>query len=91
VANTEKRYQAENLDSLSEQWTDLKIPLIMIHGTSDKIAPFLDNTRFAKRNMMGNSLSIIPFKGVGNLFPIFEMEKTKELLVSQLDSLKQFH
>ena len=91
VADTEKQYQAESLDSLADRWTGLKTPMIMIHGTNDKTAPYLDNTRFVRRNMKGNSLSIIPLKGAGNLFPIIQLEKTKKLLLSQLDSLKQFH
>ena len=86
VAQKEKRAHAASLSNLGEEWKKLQRPIIMMHGTKDKIVPYTPNIEFALKHFDKNHLSLHPVEGKGHVFP---MSETKKVLETKLSELKQ--
>lgn len=61
--------------------------LLMVHGSRDKIVPYLENIRFAKKYFPQKMLRIIPIHEKGHVFPISRADQVITLITNHLDSL----
>lgn len=89
VAQKEKRAHAASLSNLREEWKKLQRPIIMMHGTKDKIVPYTPNIEFALKHFDKNHFSLLPVEGKGHVFPMSETEKVLETLLSELKQLEK--
>ena len=64
-------------------------PIIMMHGTKDKIVPYTPNIEFALKHFDKNHFSLLPVEGKGHVFPMSETEKVLETLLSELKQLEK--
>jgi pimeloyl-ACP methyl ester carboxylesterase len=87
VAQSEKREHSQSLQNLSHQWKNLQPPILMVHGSRDKIVPYLENIRFAKKYFPQKMLRIIPIHEKGHVFPISRADQVITLITNHLDSL----
>tara|TARA_Y100000389_G_C17366946_1_gene466829 strand:+ start:307 stop:768 length:462 start_codon:yes stop_codon:yes gene_type:complete len=89
VAQKEKRAHVVSLSNLREELKKLQRPIIMMHGTKDKIVPYTSNIEFALKHFDKNHLSLHPVEGKGHVFPMSETEKVLETLLSELKQLEK--
>lgn len=77
VASSEKIMHSEELAQLEGEWKKLNTPLYHIHGTSDKIVPFV-NLEFSKTHFNPEILTTKAWEGKGHLIPFTEMDMVME-------------
>ncbi|MEK9613358.1 MAG: alpha/beta hydrolase [Flavobacteriaceae bacterium] len=87
VAQIEKKNHARELQLLEKQWQFIQIPIWMIHGTKDKIVPYLPNTNFAKTHFPKDKFTLLPIEGVGHIFPIRNPKEVIQFLLAEIKKL----
>jgi pimeloyl-ACP methyl ester carboxylesterase len=87
VAQIEKNAHAKELLLLENKWQSTQIPVWMIHGTEDKIVPYLANTNFAKTHFPEDTFTLLPIEGVGHVFPIRNPKKVIQFLLTEIKNL----
>ena len=62
VAGDEKKIHAAQLDLIKDDWKNLTIPVLHIHGDNDDIVPY-ENVTFSKENFQNIKIITLPNKG----------------------------
>lgn len=68
VSAKEKYRHVEELKGLKDEWGKVQSPILHIHGTDDKLVPFI-NLDFSKKNFPNGLISTEAVKGKGHLLP----------------------
>ncbi|WP_327018971.1 alpha/beta hydrolase [Croceibacter atlanticus] len=63
VAGDEKTTHAKELEKIEDGWKALKIPVVHIHGTEDKVVPF-GNINYSKE--VFENITVIPISNAGH-------------------------
>lgn len=88
VAQKEKRAHAASLAQLVDEWKDIEVPVLMLHGSKDKIVPFKPNVEFAKKYFNKDYFEFIEVADAGHLFPMRQEQMLIELILEKLKALK---
>ena len=87
VAQKEKRAHAANLKLFEDQWNSLKVPVLMLHGTRDKIVPYAPNVAFADSHFPKENFRFKPIPEAGHIFPIRQEQLVISFLVEELNRI----
>lgn len=79
VSADEKYRHAEELKALEPNLAQVKTPLLHIHGTKDKIAPYV-NLSYSESHFDSSVFTPYSWEGQGHLIPFKQQEKTIELI-----------
>lgn len=58
----------KELEILEDELADLRLPVIIIHGTKDRLVPY-ENVAFMRREMMNAELEIVTLEGQNHFLP----------------------
>ncbi len=86
VAGDEKTIHANELDKLQNEWKNLKIPFIHIHGTIDDIVPY-DNVKFTKKHFQ--NIKIISVPDAGHEISYRRSELVIPLILKEIETIKE--
>lgn len=81
VSASEKYRHANELKMMQDEWQHLKTPLYHIHGTKDKLVPYI-NLAFSSTHFQDSILETYSWKEKGHLVPFTEKEATIKLIIS---------
>lgn len=87
VATDEKMTHAEELASIKNDWKELTIPVLHIHGEDDGLAPFEENIRFSRENIPEELLSIYSETQMGHLNIWINAGTVKKEILKFIDSI----
>lgn len=79
VSADEKYQHAAELKELEHLLGQIKTPVLHIHGTNDKIAPYV-NLSYSQTHFNPDFISIYSWDNQGHLIPFKEQEKTIEII-----------
>ncbi len=83
VAQIEKRFHAAALRPLVGQWKNIQVPVLMLHGSKDKLVPYAPNVAFAQKHFSNTQFTLHRVVGKGHVFPMQETEMVKKVLLGQ--------
>jgi len=81
VSASEKYRHADELKSIENDWNKLSTPLYHIHGTEDKLVPYV-NLAFSTAHFQDSILETYSWKEKGHLVPFTEKKTTINLIIS---------
>ncbi|NER14284.1 alpha/beta fold hydrolase [Leptobacterium flavescens] len=80
VAGDEKFTHVKELKKIRDNWMNVRVPVVHIHGTKDVVVPF-DNVSFTKENFNQDYLRVIELEGENHFLPWARKELvTREIL-----------
>jgi uncharacterized protein len=87
VAADEKYSHAAELDQVKNNWQDINIPVLHVHGDEDNVVPFI-NQKFSESTFPKDYYSKYIWKGMNHFFPFQKREETGAIILNYIDSLK---
>ncbi len=85
----EKINHKKHLLKLHEHWTELTVPILMIHGLKDTyLAPY-NNVNYAKQNIPKKYLKLQLEKDKGHLIPFIHRVFTRDIILNTIKSMQQ--
>lgn len=84
VASKEKVLHSQELKDLQNSWALLNTPILHIHGTKDKIVPYV-NVSFSKTHFKPKVLSLSTWEGEGHLIPFKERDKVQNEIIEFIE------
>lgn len=81
VSASEKYRHANELKIIENDWKKLQTPLYHIHGTKDKLVPYV-NLAFSNSHFQDSILETYSWKDKGHLVPFTEKNTTIKLIIS---------
>ncbi len=85
VAGDEKTIHAEELKQLEEDWSNVKVPVIHIHGDKDDIVPY-GNVNYTKKHF--KNIKIIRVPNVGHEISYRRSDLVKPLILEMIGLFK---
>lgn len=80
VSAKEKYHHVAQLRELESEWSQLKTPILHIHGTTDKLAP-IENLEYSQKTFDTTIFTSKSMKGKGHLIPFTEREQCVEMII----------
>ena len=80
-AGDEKFSHAEELDKMKHLWSELKVPMLHIHGDSDMLAPSEPNIAWSENELPQEILQLEVMEGEGHLVLWQAFPKVKKLIL----------
>jgi pimeloyl-ACP methyl ester carboxylesterase len=87
VSADEKYNHAEELKQLEPLLAEIHSPVLHIHGTRDKIAPFV-NLSYSKKHLNPEILETYEWEKMGHLIPFRRKKEVVEMIVGFVDQHK---
>lgn len=84
VSAAEKKQHAKQLKEVKKEWKRLKTPILHIHGTKDRLAPF-KNLNFSKNNFNEGILSFETLENNGHLVAF--TQKKRDLIYAFIENV----
>ena len=84
VSAAEKKQHAKQLKEIKKEWKRLKTPILHIHGTKDRLAPF-KNLKFSKNNFNEGILSSETIENKGHLVAF--TQKKRDLIYAFIENV----
>ncbi len=80
LSATEKYKHAAELDSIKNDWQNLKTPILHIHGTKDGLVPY-ENLAYSKKTFNPTILETQSWEKQGHLVPFTKKEETIKFII----------
>jgi len=84
VSAKEKYHHAAQLRELESAWSQLKTPILHVHGTKDKLAP-IKNLEYTQTKFDTKIFTALSMRGKGHLIPFTEKQKCVEMIIDFLE------
>lgn len=80
VSADEKFAHAAELEKMRNDWQNIQVPLVHIHGTKDVLAPF-SNVQFSKDNIPADMLKVLVLEDTNHFLPWTDYEVVKKVIL----------
>ena len=84
VSADEKFAHAAELEKMVDQWQNIRVPIVHIHGTKDVLAPF-SNVKFSENHIPKEMLETIVLPDVNHFLPWTHYDLVKEVILESLE------
>lgn len=84
VSADEKFTHVAELQKLYDEWKDLKVPILHIHGTKDFLAP-ISNVKFSEDHIPAHLLETIVLEDVNHFLPWSHFDLVKQEVLKSLN------
>jgi pimeloyl-ACP methyl ester carboxylesterase len=82
ASNTEILHLKKALQTIEDDWKNINVPSVVIHGTTDRFVP-VENADFLKDRMVSTEVKLLKLEGEDHFLPWSQ----QELIVKELRSL----
>jgi len=88
VATDEKMAHAESLEAIKDDWIDIAVPIMHIHGDADAIAPSEANINFSETHIRQDLLHIKRYPDMGHALIWDRAGTIKELILEHIKTIE---
>jgi pimeloyl-ACP methyl ester carboxylesterase len=85
VANDEKLAHVNELKKMEPGWSEIKIPVTIIHGENDGLVP-VENAYFAEKRLINAKVTMKIYKKTGHLIPWMNPDYMKNEILAYLNN-----